>query len=68
MQSMKTPREIIDRAGGTLAVAMRLDTTAANVRNQASKGILPAQWFALLEDMTGQTLPRQLFSFKGLSH
>ena len=63
---MKTPREIIDRAGGTFAVAMRLDTSPANVRNQASKGQLPAAWFDLLERLTGQTLPRNLFSFKGL--
>jgi len=27
---------------------------------------LPASWFDLLERMTGQTLPRALFSFKGM--
>jgi hypothetical protein len=65
---MENTHNIIKAAGGAIAVAMRLDTTPANVRNQASKGRLPAAWYFALADMTGQTLlPVNLFSFKGVS-
>jgi hypothetical protein len=64
---METTHDIIKSAGGAMPVAMRLDTTPANVRNQASKGRLPAAWYFALADMTGKTLlPVNLFSFKGL--
>ncbi len=66
LQGMENTHAIIKAAGGAFAVAMRLDTTPANVRNQASKGTLPSSWYLALCDMTGETLPPQLFSFKGL--
>jgi hypothetical protein len=31
----------------------------------AASGVLPAAWFDALERLTGQALPRHIFSFKG---
>lgn len=31
----------------------------------AANGVLPAAWFDAMERLTGQALPRHLFSFKG---
>ena len=33
----------------------------------AATGVLPAAWFDRLEQLTGQALPRRLFTFKGVS-
>lgn len=64
---MMTASEIVERAGGVDAVAFRVGTSPANVRNQRNKPTLPASWYAALCDMTGQDLPRHLFTFKGMA-
>jgi hypothetical protein len=61
-----TKQDVITQAGGIDAVAARVGVRAESARVMASRGPLPASWFAALEDMTGQALPRHLFSFKGL--
>jgi hypothetical protein len=58
-------KDIITKAGGTDAVAGVVGVSASSVRAMAYKP-LPASWYFALCDMTGETLPPQLFSFKGL--
>jgi hypothetical protein len=67
LQGMET-KQIIEQSGGVDAVAARVGVKAASIRPMLYKAQLPASWYFALCDMTGQTLPRQLFSFKGLSH
>ena len=60
---MKTASEIIaevgrDRIKAVFAVADRVLQTYAKANR------LPAAWFDGLEIMTGQSLPRDLFTFK----
>jgi len=62
-----TKQDIISLAGGLDAIALRVGVNKASARVMVSRGPIPASWFAALEDMTGQQLPRNLFSFKGLS-
>ena len=64
-ENIKTTGEIITQAGGAVAVAQRIGISSAGVRAMAYR-VLPAAWYFALCDMTGQTLPRHLFSFKGL--
>jgi hypothetical protein len=61
-----TKQDVIAQAGGIDAVAGRIGVRPESARVMASRGKLPASWFAALEDMTGQPLPRCLFSFKGV--
>jgi hypothetical protein len=60
-------QDIISLAGGLDAIAKRVGVNKASARVMLSRGLIPSSWFAALEDMTGQTLPRHLFSFKGLT-
>jgi hypothetical protein len=62
---MNTAQEIIDAASRP-AVKARFDVQDRVIRHHIARGQLPSEWFAALEDMTGQALPRHLFSFKGL--
>jgi len=66
MAKQMTPKDIIGLAGGALPVAVRMETSVQNVRNQASKDRLPAAWYFALCQMAGTDLPFKLFSFKGL--
>jgi hypothetical protein len=59
-------QDIISLAGGLDAIAKRVGVNKASARVMLSRGLIPSSWFAALEDITGQTLPRHLFSFKGL--
>ena len=60
-----TGKDIIEQAGGAVAVAQRIGISAAGVRVMSYR-VLPAAWYFALCDMTGKPLPRHLFSFKGL--
>ena len=62
---MNTASEILDAAGRENLEA-RIGVKVRVIQHHASKGVLPASWFAALEEMTGKPLPRHLFSFKGL--
>lgn len=62
---MNTAHEIVDAAGRDVIKA-RLDVQDRVIRHHVARGQLPSDWFAALEDMTGQELPRHLFSFKGI--
>jgi len=60
---MKT-RDIIEKAGGVEEVARRFGKNTAYVRRLQYGAVLPAAWYDALERMTGEELPRELFSFK----
>lgn len=62
---MNTASEILDAAGRENLEA-RIGVKVRVIQHHAAKGVLPASWFAVLEDMTGKPLPRHLFTFKGL--
>ena len=62
---MQTAHDIIAAAGGRQAVASAVNVSPENVTNLAGAGKLPAAWFAALERLTGEQLPRHLFTFKG---
>lgn len=64
---METTHDIISAAGGVEAVADRIGTSPANVRNHRAAGVLPASWYVALCNMTGANLPPHLFTFKGLA-
>jgi hypothetical protein len=64
-QGMNTASEIIETVGRE-AMQAHFDVQPRVLRHYAKIGRLPAAWFDLLERLTGQTLPRNLFSFKGL--
>lgn len=59
-------KDIISQAGGVDAVASRFHKNRAYVQRLQYGSELPASWYFALADMTGETLPPQLFSFKGL--
>ena len=64
MAPMETASDIISAAGrdrlkATFGVKDRV------LQIYAATNVLPAAWFDALENMTGQTLPRHLFTFKG---
>jgi hypothetical protein len=61
-----TKQDIIEQAGGLTAISARVDVKRASVRVMLARGPIPASWYFALCDMTGQALPRHLFSFKGL--
>ena len=60
---MKTASDIV-AALGEDAVAAAFGITVKQVRKRVREGLLPTLWFAALERMAGQPLPRQAFSFK----
>lgn len=62
---MKTAHEIIDAVGRD-AIKARFGVQDRVVRLAISQDRIAASWFAALEEMTGQPLPRHLFSFKGM--
>ena len=64
MGVMETASDIISAAGrdrlkATFGVKDRV------LQIYAATNMLPAAWFDALENMTGQQLPRHLFTFKG---
>ena len=61
---MKTVHDIIDAAGRD-AIKDRFGVQDRVIRMAISQNRIAASWFAALEEMTGQPLPRHLFSFKG---
>ena len=63
---METPDQIIATLG-IAAVAARMHVTEEAVRKALKAGKLPAPWFAALEQMATADLPRDCFTFKGLS-
>ena len=64
---MKTASEIIEAAGGRDAVASVFDLNPRHVGNiLRADDKLPASWYDRLEHITGQKLPRRLFSFKAM--
>jgi hypothetical protein len=64
---METAHDIIEAAGRN-ALKTALGVQDRVIQHHLSTGRLPASWFDLLERMTGQTLPRHVFSFKGVSN
>jgi len=54
-------------AAGRGAVCATFGVKESAISKAIQKGYLPAPWFNGLERLTGQTLPRHLFSFKGSS-
>lgn len=62
---MENVSDIIKAAGGRQVVAEIMGVVPGQVTNYASANHLPASWFDAMERLTGQTLPRSLFSFKG---
>ena len=63
---METPRSLIERLGRD-AIAARLDIAPRRVSNAALDAQLPASWYVTLSDMAGADLPRDMFTFKGMT-
>ena len=66
VQGMKTAAEIIDFISQD-AVCAELQITPDAVRKAVVKGELPSSWYNALERLAGRPLPRDVFSFKGVS-
>lgn len=64
MGHMETASDIINAAGRDRLKA-EFGVKDRVLQIYAATGVLPAAWFDTLERLTGQTLPRHLFSFKG---
>ena len=64
---MQNVTDIITTCGGRREVASIVGVTPDAVRLAEINGKLPAMWFDALERHLGQTLPRNLFTFKGAS-
>jgi hypothetical protein len=63
---MQTPHDIINFIGRP-AVAERLGITDDAIRLALRSGKLPAHWYHALEVMAGRPLPRDCFTFKGVT-
>jgi hypothetical protein len=63
MENIKTPRALVDLLTSQ-RIAATLGVTVTAVNERARLGKLPAAWFDALELMAGESLPRDLFSFK----
>ncbi len=61
---MEKASDIIDSIGAA-RMAVCLGVSASRVRMARAEGKLPACWFDTCEKLTGQTLPREFFAFKG---
>jgi hypothetical protein len=61
---MKNATDIIEAAGGSLAVQTAFGVKLRVVQTYTHAGKFPATWFDGLEKMAGKRLPRRLFSFK----
>jgi len=61
---MENVTQIIEAAGGRQAVIAAFNIKLRVLLHHVQAGQLPAVWFAVLEDMANQQLPRELFSFK----
>lgn len=64
MAPMETASDIINAAGRDRLKA-EFGVKDRVLQIYAATGVLPAAWFDTMERLTGQTLPRHLFSFKG---
>lgn len=63
---MKTPSEILTFVGADRA-RERLDVSQDRIRIAMTQEVLPSSWYAVLEDLAGRPLPRECFSFKGMT-
>jgi hypothetical protein len=63
---MKTAQDIVDAVGRD-AIRIRFGVKDRVIRSHVAEGQLPASWFAAMCEMTGQDLPRSLFTFKGVA-
>ena len=63
---MKTASDIIASVGRD-KIKAEFGVKDRVLQIYAATGTLPAAWFDALERLTGQNLPRHLFSFKGAS-
>ena len=63
---MKTPEQILKFIGHD-RVKDAIGVSADRVRVAATQDVLPASWLHALEQLAGRPLPREAFSFKGMS-
>jgi hypothetical protein len=64
MGVMETASDIINAAGRD-RLKVKFGVKDRVLQIYAATNMLPAAWFDALENMTGQQLPRHLFTFKG---
>lgn len=64
MGVMETASDIINAAGRD-RLKVKFGVKDRVLQIYAATNMLPAAWFDALENMTGQHLPRHLFTFKG---
>lgn len=64
MSVMETASDIINAAGRD-RLKVKFGVKDRVLQIYAATNMLPAAWFDALENMTGQQLPRHLFTFKG---
>jgi hypothetical protein len=62
---MKTASDIIDTIGAE-RVMSAVGVKKRRIDQARQDGRLPASWYHILEEMTGEALPRRLFTFKGI--
>lgn len=62
---MKTASDIIATVGRD-KIKAEFGVKDRVLQVYAATGILPAAWFDAMERLAGETLPRRLFSFKGV--
>ena len=65
MGGMETVHDIVNAVGRD-AIKHRFGVQDRVIQSSISQNRIAASWFAALEEMTGQPLPRHLFSFKGV--
>jgi hypothetical protein len=63
---MKTASDIIDTIGAD-RVMQAVGVKKRRIDQARLDGQLPASWYHVLEELTGEPLPRHIFSFKGIA-
>lgn len=61
---METASQIIETIGRDRVMAA-VGVQDGAVRKAIKDGVMPASWFDKMEQLAGQSLPRNVFSFKG---
>lgn len=64
MIGMEKMKKIIDRVGGSAALAQALGVTPGAIRERVFCGSFPAAWYFVIFEMLGEVPPRELFSFR----
>lgn len=64
---MKTARDIVDTLGAE-AISARVGVKRQAVYNARTANKLPALWYVALNQMAGEQLPHEAFTFKAVDN